>query len=1032
MLENENGLPIECKDNNLSKCRIENDTLADCTEPRQGNGFVIVGDSLISYSGDDPIVTIPNSVRRIAKKAFFKCTSLKEITLPIGLEEIGPSAFEECSSLTHIEIPYHTTSLGDSAFYDCSSLEWVSIPGKVTVIPEDCFYNCSALNKVILHEGLLRIEDRAFANCDSLAELKIPYGTQYLGVIVECGNLLSRVYIPATVTEIHELAFMIDNLEYYVQSNSYARRFAQQSPYKSTIIDVPASVFNAPDTEPNPYICRDSELVNYLGTSVTTVHIPNGIETIGVNAFSNSEIECVVLPESVTRISKFAFEACEKLKTVIICGKRMTIEDSAFSYCSNLQSLVIFSTEISFSEFIFRRVSVTPLLENRSLCFYCPQGSPVIQYAFTKKKNYAIIDPKYVSDSAENIVASCKNLAKQIVPVNALSIQGDTLIECNWTILNENCSVCVPAFVRHIADKAFKEAGCIAEIILPNGLKTIGKEAFMQCSAKKIVVPASVEQIGEAAFAKSRIQEIVLPPIQELPSYAFEECYSLKHVTLPETLLKIGAYAFSNCLDLTGLSLPKHLVEIGEKAFDQCNNLLYLSIPDSVVEIAEHAFSGCFNCVYLCNPSSKAREYMSKHYLPAYAYSDRIIACLQNREKLKANNKNLSFNYQGSAIVVPANYAIYHKFVQQYTPKAAELYREFIALFDNIVHGDPAGASLQFLDSLEKLAETVDRELQAVGIYLDNARGYLYCINPALTSICTLMTSIIDFLQNEDQNAASEMEAKSDIMFAQAESKVTGVNFGIITSSAAMYAAYALDDYFTRVKQRQKAAQQLRADLDNMEKELISRIEARYNQFWENSIKPAIKTLTEQFMQEMLGMVVFYLERYDLLPENTKDMYDYDKAGKLLTTELLSSHQKGAVLGRALSYCPYNMDVYRHIFDEGIQNDVVYQIAAAVGIEKEVASLYERTKIEKERRRREEEKRKIEEAKRRREQELLEQERKEKAAQERARNEKKAQLENQIQNLSMELASIKGLFTGKKKAGIQQEIERLESELKSL
>jgi hypothetical protein len=73
---------------------------------------------------------IPDSVTSIDKKAFYGCTSLKEITIPNSVTSIGFEAFVLCESLKEIIIPDSVTSIGDSAFFGCNSLKKVIFKGK--------------------------------------------------------------------------------------------------------------------------------------------------------------------------------------------------------------------------------------------------------------------------------------------------------------------------------------------------------------------------------------------------------------------------------------------------------------------------------------------------------------------------------------------------------------------------------------------------------------------------------------------------------------------------------------------------------------------------------------------------------------------------------------------------------------------------------------------------------------------------------------------------------------------------------------
>ena len=58
----------------------------------------------------------------------------------------------------------------------------------------------------------------------------------------------------------------------------------------------------------------------------------------------------------------------------------------------------------------------------------------------------------------------------------------------------------MPSSLIEIGEDAFWSTG-ISEVILPDGLKTVGRNAFQYCNAlTKLVIPQSVESISGNAF----------------------------------------------------------------------------------------------------------------------------------------------------------------------------------------------------------------------------------------------------------------------------------------------------------------------------------------------------------------------------------------------------------------------------------------------------------------------------------------------------------------------------------------------------
>lgn len=103
--------------------------------------------------------------------------------------------------------------------------------------------------------------------------------------------------------------------------------------------------------------------------------------------------------------------------------------------------------------------------------------------------------------------------------------------------------------------------------------------------------------------------------ITEIPDYAFLGCSSLRKVTLPAGLRKIGFQAFSECSDLEDINFPSSLVDIGNNSFTYCRSLDNLTFPMHLKHIGHNAFSFCTSLKEAILPDSLQE-------LESYAFSD--------------------------------------------------------------------------------------------------------------------------------------------------------------------------------------------------------------------------------------------------------------------------------------------------------------------------------------------------------------------------------------------------------------------------
>lgn len=102
----------------------------------------------------------------------------------------------------------------------------------------------------------------------------------------------------------------------------------------------------------------------------------------------------------------------------------------------------------------------------------------------------------------------------------------------------------------------FKENTDITSAKLPNSLKTIGENAFYNCTNLKTVDFAKVEEIGEYALYAAGLTTAVLP----------------------ETVKKIKGLSFACCYSLTRLHIPAGCISVLDTAFNYDRNLLEFTV----------------------------------------------------------------------------------------------------------------------------------------------------------------------------------------------------------------------------------------------------------------------------------------------------------------------------------------------------------------------------------------------------------------------------------------------------------------------
>ena len=182
--------------------------------------------------------------------------------------------------------------------------------------------------------------------------------------------------------------------------------------------------------------------------------------------------------------------------------------------------------------------------------------------------------------------------------------------------------------ITAIADSAFEGNSNLQSVTIPEGVTSIGDDAFSGCSALTEVnfgADSLLKSIGNLAFYEcSNLTSIIIPEgVTSIGDRAFYLCNNLTSITIPDSVTSIGSSAFYSCSALTEVNFGADslLKSIGSYAFHGCNNLTSITIPDGVTSIGSSAFNSCYALAEVYNYSSRTIDYnaTSNGYLGYYA-----------------------------------------------------------------------------------------------------------------------------------------------------------------------------------------------------------------------------------------------------------------------------------------------------------------------------------------------------------------------------------------------------------------------------
>ena len=199
-------------------------------------------------------INIPSKVTFIPNHAFRGCTSLTDIALPDSIVKIGLSSFSGCKKLTSISLPDAIVKLPEMAFCECRQLKTVKLPKNLTEIGDMAFSGCIRLQSLVLPDGVVKIGQFAFQDCKKLTEVILPDGLNEIKDSTFCNCVgLKAVYLPPTVKKIHKNSFLLcRDLTIHGVSGSFAEAFAKKENIPFSTEPLPGQVRKTAPTQQQP------------------------------------------------------------------------------------------------------------------------------------------------------------------------------------------------------------------------------------------------------------------------------------------------------------------------------------------------------------------------------------------------------------------------------------------------------------------------------------------------------------------------------------------------------------------------------------------------------------------------------------------------------------------------------------------------------------------------------------------------------------------------------------------------------------
>lgn len=359
----------------------------------------IVGIASSAFEGNPGLesVVIPSTVTYIEDMAFNRCYGLNEVTIKGQNIEFGMGVFDNCrlSKLTFYATvpptnPFGSSSLpinGLTIYVPYSSVDtyknapqWYTFGDNIVadiLIPDPALHIISEKKiKYVLIDnentgwaigadpdiagdivipGSIRYDNHdyaittikglAFAGTNITSAVVSEGITTILSyAFVACPNLQS-ITLPSTLHRVtDDITVNYNRVPTTLSSFIHKDKFINHSVTREGTWEVIG--FKVYDEKTSDGIMINNHVVvGYIGANEPglSITIPEGVTKIEpITTWTN--METIVMPESITEISNSAFRFCPMLKNITIKGQNVNIGDYAFWGCSAIQNFTLYAT----------------------------------------------------------------------------------------------------------------------------------------------------------------------------------------------------------------------------------------------------------------------------------------------------------------------------------------------------------------------------------------------------------------------------------------------------------------------------------------------------------------------------------------------------------------------------------------------------------------------------------------------------------------------------------------------------------------
>lgn len=248
---------------------------------------------------------------------------IKILNIGNGITKIPDGLFYKVNILESISFSNTLIEIGNGNFTDNSIITTLNFPESLKMIGSSSFYGFSNLQEITFHEGLETIKGQAFNECPLIKNLVLP-------------TTLTSMTFSFHNSSLESLVMGGENVGFTQGRSGIGGMSAKNMTIRGGTIDT--SAFSGYTNIENVIL---GESVKWSSggqfqrcTKLASVSMSDGIASIPENCFSGcSSLNNVILPDSIEALGESAFSGCSSLTSITLSKNIKKIPNNCFSGC---------------------------------------------------------------------------------------------------------------------------------------------------------------------------------------------------------------------------------------------------------------------------------------------------------------------------------------------------------------------------------------------------------------------------------------------------------------------------------------------------------------------------------------------------------------------------------------------------------------------------------------------------------------------------------------------------------------------------